>query len=232
MPFVRLYDLRFFCFSLFPLPLVGCKTLHVFHRWTLLKGLSLFSVVVIFLFLSLLFFYFFLFLFYFIFFFFFFFFFLFFFFLFFFFCFVFYLFFFFFFFFLFLFLFHTTLFFGKSRKQVIILRFRAWLYLIFFCPINIISVISGNWQRLWRYTVQRIQQKAHFFLKEIYQLHSYMIFNMFRLSAGVCIERTGLQWLVAAFARGFHEGFSYCIDWRMRSNISKYLNWAWVENNG
>ena len=34
----------------------------------------------------------------------------------------------------------------------------------FSCPIKIISIISGKWQWLWRYSMQRIQQKALLFL--------------------------------------------------------------------
>ena len=53
-----------------------------------------------------------------------------------------------------------------------------WTCWSLICPINIISIISGNWQWLWRYSVQRIQTNALLYLQEIYQLHSSMIFNI------------------------------------------------------
>ena len=54
----------------------------------------------------------------------------------------------------------------------------SWWYFIVFTPLIIISIISKNWRCLWLYSAQRIQQKALLYLKEIYQLHSNMLFNV------------------------------------------------------
>ena len=73
---------------------------------------------------------------------------------------------------------------GSSDKWWYLIVFVFCLF-VFFFPVNFISVISENWQWLWRYSVQRIQQKALLYLMEIYQLHSSMTFNICNRAASL-----------------------------------------------
>ena len=92
----------------------------------------------------------------------------------------------FFFFFLFLFFFvvffyHTTLFLGEIRQQVIKLRFRGRDGIWSFFPINMFLIIWGNWQWLWRCSVN--STISYFVLKINLSASVSMFFNLYDRSA-------------------------------------------------